>query len=323
MAFPNVNDIVATTIEARSGRIADNVTKNNALLSYLNRSGNTRPVSGGSKIFEEISFAENGNAQWYSGYDTLNVAPQDVVTAAEFKFAQAACAITISGLEQLMNSGREQIIDLLEARIKVAESTMANLISTGIYSDGTGAGGKQLDGLDAAVSDSPTTGVYGSIDRAVYTMWRNQYATTGAATPTAAQLQGAMNTMWGKLVRGADRPNLIVMGATFWGAYLATLQAAQRFTNPDSASLGFPTLKYMDSDVVLDGGMGGNAETSTAFFLNTKYLHWRPHRNRNMVSLTPRRRWSTNQDAETVVLAWAGNMTASGPQFQGRLKISA
>jgi len=61
MAFPNVTDIVATTIEARSRTLADNVTKNNALLSRLNERGNIRTVSGGSLIFEEISFAENGN----------------------------------------------------------------------------------------------------------------------------------------------------------------------------------------------------------------------------------------------------------------------
>lgn len=35
MAFPNVTDIVATTIEKRSRKVADNVTKNNALLLSL------------------------------------------------------------------------------------------------------------------------------------------------------------------------------------------------------------------------------------------------------------------------------------------------
>jgi len=42
MAFPNVSDIVATTIQSRSRQIADNVTKNNALLSRLNQRGSCR-----------------------------------------------------------------------------------------------------------------------------------------------------------------------------------------------------------------------------------------------------------------------------------------
>jgi hypothetical protein len=39
MAFPNVSDIVATTIESRTKTIADNVTKNNAVLAQLKKGG--------------------------------------------------------------------------------------------------------------------------------------------------------------------------------------------------------------------------------------------------------------------------------------------
>ena len=57
-------------------------------------------------------------------------------------------------------------------------------------------------------------------------------------------------------------------------------------------------VKFMDADVVLDGGIGGFATTKTAYFLNTKYMHFRPHRDRNMVPLSPNRRVSINQDAD-------------------------
>lgn len=67
MAFPSVSDIVATTIEKRSKKIADNVTKNNALLMKLSQRGRSRPFSGGRLIYEELSFAENANAGYYSG----------------------------------------------------------------------------------------------------------------------------------------------------------------------------------------------------------------------------------------------------------------
>lgn len=319
MAFPNVTDIVATTIEARSRTLADNVTKNNALLSRLNERGNIRPVSGGSLIFEEISFAENGNVGWYSGYDLLPVAAQDVISAAQFDFKQAACPVIISGLDQLRNAGKQQFIDLLEGRIKVAESTMMNLLAAGVYSDGTGAGGKQIIGLDAAVPINPATGVYGGIDRATWAFWRSK-STTAGSTLTSATIQAAMNTMWSSLVRGMDRPDLIVVDNFMWGIYMASLQAQQRFVGTStSATLGFPTIKYMDADVVLDGGIGGFAVTKTMYFLNSKYIFFRPHSDRNMVPLAPNRRYAINQDAEVQILAWAGNMTSSGPQFQGRL----
>ena len=41
-----------------------------------------------------------------------------------FNFAQAACPVTISGLEQLKNMGKQQIIDLMDARLNVAEASM-------------------------------------------------------------------------------------------------------------------------------------------------------------------------------------------------------
>lgn len=323
MAFanPSVSDIIATTIEKRSKKIRDNVTKNNGLLAYINDKGNIREFSGGSSIIEEISFAENGNAGWYSGYDLLPVAAQDVISAAQFDIRQAAVPVVISGLDQLKNAGPEQMIDLMEGRMKVAESTMANLVAAGLYSDGTGAGGKQLVGLDLAVPVTPTSGTYGGIDRATWAFWRSQR--TNIASVTTSTVQPAMNLMWAACLRGMDRPNLILMDTLWWAQYMGSLQAIQRFTSAETGNLGFPTIKFMDADVILDGGIGGFAAQRTAYFLNTKYLFYRPHSARNMVPLSPNRRYSTNQDAETQILAFAGNMTCAGAQFQGRLSATA
>lgn len=321
-ANPSVSDIVATTIQSRTRQIADNVTKNNAILSRLNARGKVRTFSGGNVILEELSFAENPNAGFYSGYDLLPVAAADVISAAEYQIKQFAVPVVISGLEQLQNAGREQMIDLMEARINVAESTMANQLSTSIYSDGTGDGGKEVTGLDAAVATDPSTGTYGGINRANWAFWRN-YAfdanVDGGAAISSSNIQVYMNAVWANLVRGSDRPDLIVMDNAMWAYYMGSLQPQQRFTDPAQANLGFPTIKFMDADVVLDGGIGGACPTKTAFFLNTKYISWRPHRDRNMVPLSPDRRYAINQDAEVQILAWAGNLTSSGAQFQGRL----
>jgi hypothetical protein len=317
MAFPNVSDMVATTIESRTGEIADNVTKNNALLAKLKKRGNIKTFSGGTLIYQELSFAENGNAGYYSGYDLLPVAAQDVLSAAQYAIKQAAVPVVMSGLEMLQNAGKEQIIDLMDGRMDVAESSLANLLAGGVYSDGTGSGGKEVTGLNAAVPVNPATGTYGGIDRATWTFWASKINNTSGLT--AATIQGAMNTLWAQLVRGADRPDLIVSDNTIWSLYMASLQAQQRFTNVETANLGFPSIKYMDADYVLDGGIGGFCPAGTLFMLNTKYIFWRPHSQRNMVPLSPSKRYAINQDAEVQILGWAGNLTTSGAQFQGRL----
>jgi hypothetical protein len=316
MAFPNVSDIVATTIESRTKEIADNVTKNNALLMRLKEKGNIKTFSGGSVIFQELSFAQNGNTGYYSGYDLLPVAAQDVLSAAQYAIKQAAAPIIISGLEMLQNSGKEQMIDLMDGRLAVGEASMYNLLAGGVYADGTGTGGKEITGLGAAVPISPVTGVYGGIDRAVWTFWRNQY--TSAPNTNAATIQQSWNTAWAKQVRGMNRPDLIIVDSQTWAIYMQSLQAIQRFTGTSVGNLGFPSVKFMDADVVLDGGIGGFCPAGTAFFLNTDYLFWRPHADRNMVPLAPNKRYAINQDAEVQILAWAGNMTTSGAQFEGR-----
>jgi hypothetical protein len=61
---------------------------------------------------------------------------------------------------------------------------------------------------------------------------------------------------------------------------------------------------------------GRNIPASTGYFLNTKYIFFRPHANRNFVPIGDER-MSTNQDAIVRLIGWAGNMTASGLQFQG------
>ena len=65
MASPNLSEIVTTTLRNRSGKLADNVTNNNALLNRLNKKGNVKPVDGGrSLLFRNLTTkkTEHSNA---------------------------------------------------------------------------------------------------------------------------------------------------------------------------------------------------------------------------------------------------------------------
>lgn len=323
MAVPSstMTELVTTTLRNRTGALADNVSENNALLNRLKKKGNIKTVSGGRTIVQEIEYAENSTFKRYSGYETLNIAPSDVFTAAEFNYAQAAVAVTISGLEMLQNSGKEAIIELLGSRIKNAERTLANNIAADIYSDGTADGGKQIGGLQLLVDTTPTTGTVGGIDASatIASFWRN-IAYDGGGTATSTNIQSYMNATAVQLVRGTDKPDLIVADNNYYNKYLASLQAIQRVTSEDMAGAGFTSLKYfgagMSSDVVLDGGVAGNCPASTMYFLNTNYLFFRPHADRNFTPIGDDR-FATNQDAMVKLIGFAGNMTVSNRRLQG------
>ncbi len=319
MASPNLSEIITTTLRNRTGKLADNVTQNNALLARLKARGKAKPASGGRTIVQELEYATNVTGGWYSGYEPLNVSQSDVLTAAEFDWKQYAVAVTISGLEQLQNSGKEKIIDLLDARISNAEKTMMNALAAGVYADGTGTSSKEMGGLQLLVGKTVSSGTVGGINQGTYTFWRNyarDASADGSVTLSATTIQSEWNIVYSNLVRGADKPDLIMVDNTQWLYYLGSLQTIQRITNPDLGKLGFTNLKFMDADVVLDGGVGGNVPSATAYFLNTDYIYYRPHSDRNMVPIGGER-MNTNQDAIVKLIGWAGNMTAGNRSLQG------
>lgn len=316
-----VNEIVTTTLRNRTGKTADNVSKNNALLSRLRKKGKVKTIDGGRTIVQELEYAENGTYKRYSGYEVLNIAPSDVFTGAEYNYAQAAVAISMSGLEMLQNSGKNAIIDLLEGRIQNAERTLVNNIALDCYSDGTADGGRQIGGLQLLVSSNPNSGTIGGIDRSAWAFWRNKKfsgVTDGGAAVSSANIQSYMNRLYLQLVRGADKPDLIVADNNFYRYYLESLQAIQRIQSTDEAMAGFGGLKYMQADVVLDGGYGGGAPTNSMYMLNTDYIYFRPHTDRNFAPIGDER-LAVNQDAMVKLIGFAGNMTLSNAFLQGVL----
>lgn len=72
MVSPGLSEIVTTTLRNRTGVLADNMSKNNALLYRLSKRGKVKPVSGGRTIVQELEYAENSTYQRYSG---LSLAP--------------------------------------------------------------------------------------------------------------------------------------------------------------------------------------------------------------------------------------------------------
>jgi hypothetical protein len=246
MAFPSTTtDVIVGAIESRRRKISDNVTKNNALLAHMKEKGRILTVSGGSIILEELSFAENGNAAFYSGADTLPTASQDVLSAAQFSLKQAAVPVTITGLEKLQNSGKEEMIDLMSARLDVAEATLANIVTQGCYGDGTAWGGKSLVGLDAAVESTATasqTSTYGGISRTNFSFWRSSCTNATATINTAATCQAVVNTAWADVVRGSDQPDLGIMDTNFWKDWMAASRRSSGSRLRTRRSWGLPPL---------------------------------------------------------------------------------
>lgn len=320
----NYNDIVATTIENRSRELADNVSIHSALLQRMKSRGNIDPISGGHKIVEELEYAENQSFKWYNGFDTVDIQPQEVFSAAEYDLKMAVISVIISGQEQLMNSGKERFIPLLKKKMMNAENSFNNNLVRSLFSDGTGFGGRQINGLQALIASNPTTGTVGNINRASWSFWQNKRfrgVTDGGGAVSASNIQSYMNQLCYGLVRNTDFPDFIVFDNIYHNFYVQSLQPNFRVTSNDMTGAGFKSLKFYavgnDADVVFAGN-GVGMPASTGYFVNTKYLRLRPHADRNMVKIGGDRQ-PTNQDAIVQLLGWAGNLTCSNMALQGTL----
>ena len=304
-------EIVTTTLAGYSKTMADNVTNNNALLRHIDQKGNKTPATGRT-IVQELEYATNSTTKWYSGYEVLDTSTSNVFTAAEFNYKQLAGNVVISGLEQVENSGPEQIFNLLKSRIRNLEKSLKNTMATALYADGTGTDSKELGGLQLLVPGTVGNTV-GGINSGTYTFWANQVYdfSTEVVTASATTIQTAMNTLWLACIRGADRPDVIVGDTTYFGFYWASLQTNQRFTSDESAAAGFMNLMFMDAPVYYDD----QCPTTKMYFLNTDYLFLRYAAGREFVPLGEKA--SVNQDALVMPVAWAGNLAVSNRARQG------
>ena len=312
-ASPNstYTEIVTTTLAGYSKTMADNVTNNNALLRHIDSNGNKSPATGRT-IVQELEYATNSTTKWYSGYEVLDTSTSNVFTAAEFNYKQLAGNVVISGLEQVENSGPEQIFNLLKSRIRNLEKSLKNTMATALYADGTGTDSKELGGLQLIVPGTVGNTV-GGINSTTYSFWQNQvydFSTEGASA-SATTIQTAMNTLWLACIRGADRPAVIVGDTNYFGFYWSSLQSNQRFTSDESASAGFMNLMFMDAPVYYDDQCPSNK----MYMLNTDYLFLRYAEGREFVPLAEKA--SVNQDALVMPVAWAGNMAVSNRARQG------
>ena len=313
MALPNTafNDIVATSLQGYSGEMTDNIINHNALLRQLDKKKN-RYSATGRTIVQELEYAENSTVQWYVGAETLDISQSETFSAAEFSYKQLAANVVINGLEEIQNSGREAIHNLLRSRIRNMEKTLKNEVARALYATGTGNGGKEFGGLQLLVADVPTASV-GGINSGTHEWWKNyvyDFSDAGV-TASATTIQHAMNLAFINTTNGSDQVDLICSARDYFVFYLESLQVNQRFADDKGAGAGFTNLMFWGKTPVVFDDV---APDSHMYFLNCDYIFLRPAQGRWMKALGNKA--SINQDAIVVPMVSAGNMTVSNRSRQ-------
>jgi hypothetical protein len=311
-------ELVTTTLRNHPNEVADNVSANNAFYRRLKEKGQIEKFSGGYELVEPLDFAENSTYQRFSGFDTLNIGQSNTLSAVKFDIVQAAVHVTASGEELRKNSGKEQLINLMKARVKNAMRTAANNMSVDIYS--SGALTNQMGGLGHLIQTNGQ-GTVGGVDSGTYTFWRNQFREiSGTNTWTKSTIKGDMNAVWLSLVRGTDHPDLIISTHDFYAAYWESLQDLARYNDPaksSTATAGYAALKYVAADVIFDSNSNFSTTGEKMYFLNSNYLKLKVHSQANWQQLDDK--VPVNQDAVLIPIIFMGQMVCSNRALQGVL----
>lgn len=317
MADVNVGLLLSTTLKNYRKTLVDNIHKSSALFYWLKTHDGIKEETGGERIVTPLMYGKNTTAGSYSGYDSLDTTPQAGIDSAEYNWKQYSVSITISGEEERKNSGSNKIIDVLEARTKQAEMSLTEELNTGVFSDGTGNGNKQLTGLAAMVA---ATGTYGGINSSTYTWWQSFVDSTSEAL-SLADMRTAFNTAG---VGGKDTPNIIVTTQTLYEKYESLLTyvsatnvaGSMAFNTEGTKKLGdagFQALAFKGVPIVWD-------ELCTSlgmYFLNTRHMKLVVHKDANFkVSdfVKPE-----NQDARVAQVLFMGNLTCDRRKSFGLL----
>jgi hypothetical protein len=265
----NFDAILSTTLQNYRPTLVDNIFTATVLLDHLNSRGRVVMEEGGTSIVEPLVYAVNDTANSYSGYDAIDLTPQDGISAANYNWKQMAASIAISGIEEAQNRGTEAIIKLLNAKIMQAEESIKESLNDMLYANSVGNGGKDFQGLGFIIDASNTVG---GIDPSTNTWWRS-YEDNNVAVLTQAQMATAYNTA----SKGNDTPDMIVTTMTLFEKYESLLTANVRYQDVTKANLGFQNLMFKQTPVVFDV----SCPTGTMFFMNSKYLkltgmngHW-------------------------------------------------
>jgi hypothetical protein len=315
MAEPTVTQLVATTLANYHKEFADNVSNSNAVTALLRKGDRIRIIDGGRTIACPLTYAEETFA-WYTGTDLLSRATKETISEADYAPANAVASITLSGPDLAKNRGKERVLNLLEGKTENAEATMKNNITKAVYSDGTVA--KSFAGLKAFVTDNGT-GIVGGIDATTWTFWKNQFQSVARATGLQyPALKAGMNALWMKLIRGTEKPDLVLSDAEIYSTYESGLQENQRYADATLGALGFETLKYKSAAMVFDGAATGLVG---GYMINTKYLKFEVYSGRNFEALDLPDQ-SPDMDGVTKHIAFMGALTLSNRSMQGRLLLT-
>jgi hypothetical protein len=218
------------------------------------------------------------------------------LTHSELK-ADGISVVDTNGESTSEHSGRDDtvLVGLLDDALQDVSERYAISLNKLLWSDGT-ADPKALAGMQALITDNPTTGVVATIDRAQKPWWRNRAYTAAMGTavggdstlaawgggPVASSATGGgaliakLQNEYRQLSRFGGRPNTGFCGSAWLSALESELRAngnysMQGFAGGKDISVG--TISYMGTDFEYDPTLDDLGQAKRAYWFDNRDIY--------------------------------------------------
>jgi hypothetical protein len=315
----SVSDIYSTTWEYREKKPADLVSDNSPLLYKMRKNGGIKVGNFGRFISENLRFAQNGYVQLIDPDEEIAMGYNN--TLADFQFSPKIIVtpVVINELEQAQNSGDAEFENLLDERMEIADASTYNVMEAMLQGDGTTYGGKAFSGIKSFIVDSTSSGSVGGLARTTYSAIRNSsvnlLSVFGSATD-ASNIESRLRYAKNLIVRNTDRPDLALLGQTYYNAGADSFSGKQRITvNKDMYEANFDNYVIEGMTAVLASGKIFSGLSHIAvdrgYLLNTKTFNLKMYKGYNFQPLN--KRTSFNQLVDASLMIGIGNLTINNP----------
>lgn len=318
MATPLGTNVITSIVRQHiMPTIVDNVYNSNPIFFRINRS--KRFIKGGTQIEVPVMYGRFGNGGAYSGYDSLNVSPNDTIKTVAFDWKQYYVPVSLDGLTLIKTDSPEAIADIIKLQFAQAEMEMAENLGTDLFAEGN-TNTKTIDSIFWATDGSNpggSIGNYGGISRSTNTWWAGQE--TNAATTLS---RATLNDQFTLASEGGRHPTIIVSGQDQYNKYYNVAVAGQTVQQGPVAydemlySGGFTNLLFNGVPWVVDSHVTAGQSGTHVYMLNEDYIYWAVSPRADMMIedfQTP-----ITQDAMSTKMLWAGNLVVTNCSRQSK-----
>jgi len=258
-------------------KVYDTISKGSPVLMKLLQNAKSWKTGVDYKVIIKYQDSTNGGNTGIA--DRLDTDRQNVRTTMTFAPKMAYKPIVIANIEQTLNQGDEQVIDLLEAEFDSQAQSLMQVMATNLWT-GTGVG-NSWDSIYNAADDSTNFANYGGLSRTTYITLKGYYLAAAGALTLAK-----MATAYDAVQIGNDTPDIIATTKALWSTYESLLQPTVRAgytqngypkmnafgmvsgTSAMAGQAGFDVLFFRGTPVVKDEQI----PSGKMFFINTNYF---------------------------------------------------